>query len=97
MSGKNKFVQHMKSRYDAITIGFSGWSQSPRFAFARQHDYSIPLSDHCDYNELLQLVKTCAPEKIYTVHGFVEEFASDLAKMGYDAKPLTENDLESYF
>jgi putative mRNA 3-end processing factor len=97
MSGKNRFVQHMKSRYDAITIGFSGWAQSPRFAFARQHDYSIPLSDHCDYNELLQLVKTCAPEKIYTVHGFVEEFASDLVKIGYDAKPLTENDLDSYF
>ncbi|MDE1764493.1 MAG: exonuclease, partial [Thaumarchaeota archaeon] len=91
MSGKNSFVQHMKSKYDAITIGFSGWAQSPRFAFARQHDYTIPLSDHCDYNELVQLVKQCNPEKIYTVHGFVEEFASDLVKMGYDAQPLTEN------
>ncbi|MGI0087309.1 MAG: MBL fold metallo-hydrolase RNA specificity domain-containing protein [Nitrosotalea sp.] len=97
MSGKNSFVRHMKSRYDAITIGFSGWAQSPRFAFARQHDYSIPLSDHCDYNELVQLVKQCNPEKIYTVHGFVEEFASDLVKMGYDAQPLTENALDDYF
>jgi len=97
LSGKNAFVQHMKSRYDAITVGFSGWAQSPRFAFARQHDYSIPLSDHCDYNELLQLVKDCNPEKIYTVHGFVEEFASDLVKMGYDARPLTENALDDYF
>ncbi|MDE1829419.1 MAG: exonuclease [Thaumarchaeota archaeon] len=97
LSGKNAFVQHMKSKYDAITIGFSGWAQSPRFAFARQHDYSIPLSDHCDYNELLQLVKDCSPEKICTVHGFVEEFASDLVKMGYDAKPLTENALDEFF
>ncbi|MGB6462967.1 MAG: MBL fold metallo-hydrolase [Nitrosotalea sp.] len=97
MSGKNSFVQHMKSKYDAITIGFSGWAQSPRFAFARQHDYSIPLSDHCDYNELVQLVKQCEPEKIYTVHGFVEEFASDLVKMGYDAQPLTEDALDNYF
>ncbi len=96
-SGKNAFVQHMKSKYDAITVGFSGWAQSPRFAFARQHDYSIPLSDHCDYNELLQLVKDCNPEKIYTVHGFVEEFAADLVKMGYDAQPLSENQLDDYF
>ncbi len=97
LSGKNAFVQHMKSKYDAITIGFSGWAQSPRFAFARQHDYSMPLSDHCDYNELLQLVKECNPEKIYTVHGFVEEFALDLVRMGYDAQPLAENALDDYF
>ncbi|MGI0047098.1 MAG: MBL fold metallo-hydrolase RNA specificity domain-containing protein [Nitrosotalea sp.] len=97
LSGKNAFVQNMKSKYGAVTIGFSGWAQSPRFAFARQHDYSIPLSDHCDYNELLQLVKSCAPEKIYTVHGFVEEFASDLVKLGYDAQPLAENALDDYF
>ena len=96
MSGKNQFVQQMKSRYGAITIGFSGWAQSSRFAFARQHDYSLPLSDHCDYNELVQLVKNCEPEKIYTVHGFVEEFASDLVRMGYDAQPLVENSLENY-
>lgn len=97
LSGKNAFVKHMKSRYGAITVGFSGWAQSSRFAFARQHDYSVPLSDHCDYNELLQLVKTCDPEKIYTVHGFVDEFASNLVAMGYDAQPLTENALDDYF
>ncbi len=95
-SGKNAFVQHMKSKYGAITIGFSGWAQSSRFAFARQHDYSIALSDHCDYNELIELVKRSDPEKIYTVHGFVEEFASDLVKLGYDAQPLRESSLDDY-
>ncbi len=97
MSAKNNFVQHMKSKYDAITIGFSGWVQSSRFLFARQHDYSITLSDHCDYNELVDLVKQCNPEKIYTVHGFVEEFANDLSKMGFDAQPLKENTLDEFF
>ncbi|MDE1862376.1 MAG: exonuclease [Thaumarchaeota archaeon] len=96
LSGKNAFIKHMKSRYDAITVGFSGWAQSRKFAFARQHDYSIPLSDHCDYNELLRLVKECDPEKIYTVHGFVKEFASDLSGRGYDAQPLLENALDDY-
>ena len=96
LSGKNIFVQHMKSKYDAITIGFSGWAQSSRFAFARGHDYSIALSDHCDYDELVELVKQCRPEKIYTVHGFVEEFAADLSKMGYDAQPLQESSLDDY-
>lgn len=97
LGAKNYFIQHMKSKYDAITIGFSGWAQSNRFSFARQHDYSITLSDHCDYNELVELVKKCNPEKIYTIHGFVEEFASDLVKMGFDAQPLKENSLDEFF
>lgn len=97
LGAKNYFIEHMKSKYDAITIGFSGWAQSNRFSFARQHDYSIALSDHCDYNELVELVKRCSPEKIYTIHGFVKEFANDLVKMGFDAQPLKENSLDEFF
>jgi len=96
MSGKSPFVNYMKSKYDAITIGFSGWAQSSRFVFARQHDYSIALSDHCDYNELIDLVKRSNPEKVYTVHGFVDEFAKDLVKIGFDAQPLREESLDDF-
>jgi putative mRNA 3-end processing factor len=46
MSQKNQFIKHMKEKYDAVTIGFSGWAKSPRFSFGRRSDYSIPLSDH---------------------------------------------------
>lgn len=97
MNGKSAFVNHMKSKYGAITIGFSGWAQSNRFAFGRQHDYSIALSDHCDYNELIELVKKSNPEKVYTVHGFVDEFANDLIKIGFDAQPLREESLDDFF
>ena len=96
LSGRNVFIKHMKSKYDAITIGFSGWAQSSRFSFARGHDYSIPLSDHCDYDELINMIEQCNPEKIYTVHGFVDEFASDLAKRGYNAQPLREGSIDAY-
>lgn len=96
MGGKSRFVNYMKSKYDAITIGFTGWAQSNKYSFARQHDYSIVLSDHCDYNDLMDLVKKAQPEKVYTVHGFVDEFASDLVKMGFDAQPLREESLDDY-
>ena len=56
MSSKNKFVQEMKSKYGAVTIGFSGWAQSKKFSFGRRTDYSIPMSDHCDFNELVDMV-----------------------------------------
>jgi len=97
MSGKSQFVNYMKSKYGAVTIGFSGWAQSNRYFFAKQHDYSIALSDHCDYNDLIELVKKSNPEKIFTVHGFVEEFAKDLINIGYDAQPLRESTLDDYF
>jgi putative mRNA 3-end processing factor len=96
MSENNAFIKHMKSKYDAITIGFSGWAKSPSLSYGRKNDYSIPLSDHCDYNELVELVKKTGAEKIYTVHGFVEEFSASLIKMGFDAQPLRGNSLDEF-
>jgi putative mRNA 3-end processing factor len=96
MSEKNPFIKKMKSKYGAVTIGFSGWAQSPRFSFGRRTDYSMPLSDHCDFTELVDMVVNSGAEKIYTIHGFVDEFASHLTKMGFDAQPLRENSLDDF-
>ena len=96
MSSKNKFIQEMKSKYGAVTIGFSGWAQSSRFSFGRRTDYSIPMSDHCDFNELVDMVLQSGAEQVYTIHGFVEEFAEHLRKMGISAQPLLENSLDDF-
>lgn len=96
MSENNPFIKQMKLRYDAVTIGFSGWAKSPYLAYGRKNDYSIPLSDHCDYEELVELVRKSGAEKIYTVHGFVEEFAISLTKLGFDAQPLREASLDDF-
>jgi len=96
LSSKNKFVQDMKSKYGAVTIGFSGWAQSTKFSFGRRTDYSIPMSDHCDYNELIDMVIQSEAEQVYTIHGFVDEFAEDLRKRGISAQPLLENSLDDF-
>ena len=96
LSGKNKFIQDMKSKYGAVTIGFSGWAQSKKFSFGRRTDYSIPLSDHCDYDELVKMVIDSGAEQVYTIHGFVKEFAKDLQARGIRAQPLVENSLDSF-
>ena len=96
MSSKNQFIQEMKLKYGAVTIGFSGWAMSKKFGFSRGTDYSIPLSDHCDYNELIQLVEQSGAEKVYTVHGFVDEFAQDLVRQGFSAQPLRESSLDNF-
>ena len=86
----------MKQKYGAVTIGFSGWAQSTRFHFGRRADYSIPLSDHCDFSELIDLVVKSEAEQVYTIHGFVEEFASHLRKLGINAQPLREDSLDDF-
>ena len=96
MSTKNNFIKHMKSKYGVITIGFSGWANSRKFPFTRGTDYSIALSDHCDYNELHDLVKQSGAEKIYTIHGFVDEFSHDLTRLGYTSQPLHESSLDEF-
>jgi len=96
MSEKNPFLKEMRSKYGAVTIGFSGWAQSTRFPFGRRTDYSIAMSDHSDFNELVDMVVQSGAEQVYTIHGFVEEFASHLRKMGISAQPLRENSLDDF-
>ena len=67
-----------------------------RDRYTRGTDYSIPLSDHCDYNELIKLVNQSGAEKVYTNHAFVEEFARDLTRRGISAQPLHESSLDNF-
>jgi putative mRNA 3-end processing factor len=96
MSEKNSFLKEMKSKYGAVTIGFSGWAKSTKFNFGRRTDYSIPMSDHCDFDELVNMVVKSGAEKVYTIHGFVEEFAQHLRTLGISAQPLRENSLDDF-
>ena len=88
MSERSVFVKEMKERHGAVTIGFSGWAVGSRYRYMMGLDYVMPLSDHCDYGELVTAVKQCSPDKVYTFHGFAREFAESLCEMGFDAEPV---------
>ena len=88
-NARSYFVKMLKRTYGAITIGFSGWAINSRYKFMMDLDYSIPMSDHCDYRELIEVVRASKAKKIYTFHGFAGEFASALRRMGFDAQALT--------
>ena len=96
MSEKNNFLREMRSKFGAVTIGFSGWAQSTNFPFGRRTDYSIAMSDHCDFDELENMVVQSGAEQVYAIHGFVEEFTSHLRKIGINAQPLRENSLDDF-
>ena len=48
------------------------------------------------YRSSCHLVKQSEAEKIYTIHGFVNEFAMDLNKLGFSAQPLREISLDNF-
>lgn len=87
-SGKSRVMAHLKKKYGAILVAFSGWAMGQGYRYMMGADYSFPLSDHCDYRELLNLVQAVSPEMVYTTHGFAAEFAGDLRKLGFSARPL---------
>ena len=89
MSSRSSFAQTLKKEYGAALVAFSGWAADPGYAYSIGADYAFAVSDHCDYQELLSLVKEVSPELVYTTHGFTTEFARDLRRLGFDAKPLT--------
>ncbi|HSE83590.1 MAG TPA: MBL fold metallo-hydrolase [Thermodesulfobacteriota bacterium] len=74
-----------KKRIGVVT----GWALDKAFVKSVfRADEGFPLSNHADYNELLQLVEITKPKIVYLIHGFSTEFARTLLKRGFNAKPL---------
>ncbi|PTX97366.1 MBL fold metallo-hydrolase [Verrucomicrobia bacterium LW23] len=76
----------------------SGWALDPGATYRYGCDAAFPLSDHADYQDLMDFVDKVAPRRVYTVHGFVDSFARDLRARGYEAWALGKsNQLEFRF
>lgn len=86
-----EWIDDLIDRSGAITAGFSGWAIEDSFKYRGDYDVTFPLSDHCDYEELLALVEAVDPDTVYTNHGAAEALASHLTSEGYDATALREN------
>jgi putative mRNA 3-end processing factor len=86
---RNEWVGDLIADHDGLKAGFSGWAVDESFRYRGGYDATFPLTDHCDFDELVDVVEAVDPEVVYTHHGFKEEFADYLAtELGYDARPL---------
>ncbi|EGQ43027.1 MAG: hypothetical protein J07AB43_10160 [Candidatus Nanosalina sp. J07AB43] len=91
-SSQADWIDKNVERYGGLKAGFSGWAAQSSFKFRGGYDETFVLSDHCDFNELLELVRQVDPEEVYTHHGFDEELASHLSnQLGYSARALKQN------
>ncbi|WP_254764924.1 mRNA cleavage and polyadenylation specificity factor-like protein [Natrinema marinum] len=83
------WVETAVDRECGLKAGFSGWAVDDSFRYRGNYDVTFPLTDHCDFDELVETVRTIDPEVVYTQHGFDEAFAEYLeTEHGYRARPL---------
>lgn len=85
---RTDWVRDLVERVGGSMVGFSGWAVTNSYRYRGGYDTTFPLSDHCDFDELVSTVEAVDPEIVYTQHGFADEFAGHLQKHGYDARPL---------
>jgi Cft2 family RNA processing exonuclease len=71
----------------AVSIMATGWAIDARARYRFGVDHALPLSDHADFNQLIETVRRVAPREIYCTHG-PHEFVGHLRDMGFNAHPL---------
>jgi putative mRNA 3-end processing factor len=74
-------------RRNMFSIAVSGWAMHPSTRYRLGADLALPLSDHADFNELVEFARQVEPDIVYTTHG-PAEFADHLRDAGLNARPL---------
>lgn len=85
------FIKRLAEKRDALIFSFTGWAADKSFMYWSEVDKSFPLSDHCDFRDLLRIVEKVRPEKVYVSYGFADEFSKFLKERGFDSVPLRPN------
>ena len=85
------WIETLVEEVGAVTAGFSGWAVDSSYRFRGNFDVAFPLSDHCDFEELLTMVQRASPDQVYTQHGSGDSFAEYLTGEGYSAQTIKQN------
>jgi Cft2 family RNA processing exonuclease len=76
------------TRFDnPLRIIMTGWALLPNAIYRYGVDHALPLSDHADFDELIELIERVRPKKVYAHHGYRREFVETLRARGIDAEP----------
>jgi Cft2 family RNA processing exonuclease len=70
-----------------VSIAVTGWALNPGWRWRLGVDYAIPLSDHADFDELMECIELVQPQVIYCTHG-PAAFVDELRGRGHNAHPL---------
>jgi Cft2 family RNA processing exonuclease len=70
-----------------LTIACTGWASYGSINYQWGVDHGVPLSDHADFDELVEAAARVGASQIYCVHG-PREFVDHLRARGFDARPV---------
>jgi putative mRNA 3-end processing factor len=70
-----------------VSIAVTGWAKDEATKYRLGVDHALPLSDHADYDQLVETVRRVEPREIFCTHG-PPEFADHLRDLGFNAYPL---------
>ena len=77
-------------------IVMTGWAMLKNAIYRYGVEHALPLSDHADFDELMELIDRVRPKKIYSHHGY-REFAEILRAKGFDAELARPDEQLSLF
>src|SRR5688572_22507308 len=77
-------------------IIMTGWAMLKNAIYRHGVEHALPLSDHADFDELMELIERVRPKKIYSHHGY-REFAEILRARGFDAELARPDEQLSLF
>jgi len=97
-SGRDPFNTYLKRKFGAVLFAFSGWCISSDYKYRMGVDHSVPISDHADFSELIEICEKSNPNQIFTVYGYTNRLAAELRKRGFNSYPLSKQTiLDSFF
>jgi Cft2 family RNA processing exonuclease len=68
-------------------IAVTGWAIDPATRYRLRVDEALPLTDHADFDGLIQLVQMVQPQRVYCLHG-PPVFVEYLLRQGWEARAL---------
>jgi Cft2 family RNA processing exonuclease len=73
-----------------VSLAVTGWALDVSARYRLGVDHAVPLSDHADFDQLVEAVERVAPREIFCTHG-PREFVDHLRNRGFNAFPLAGN------
>jgi len=74
---------------DPVVAMASGWMRVKQRAKQRGVELPLVISDHADWDELLQTIREVAPNEIWVTHGAEDALVRQAGLMGFAARPLS--------
>ena len=78
---RSNFVNRFNKR---LCVMMSGWALLKGAEYRYGVDCVLPMSDHADFDELMELIEIVKPKRVLTLHGF-PEFVDTLRSRGIRA------------